>query len=524
MTPLFYLIYQSALNSLKEILKKPAKLAMYLLVVFGIIGVAVASIFTKPALENQVPLFWFSGILFAYTALFVVIAVIKGTASGDNIFEMNDVNFLFVSPVSSRKVLLYGILRLTKVSFLAGFFILFQTNSLALFGIGFDGVLLILLTFMLSVVVLSIASLVIYSLTNGKRLRKWIVKVGLALCFMPLVVFLVVRLAQTGNGLLALEAAIQSPYMELIPVAGWTAAGVTHILSGAWETGLLFLGANLLAGALLIVYILLSRLDYYEDALVATETVFEKKRAAAEGNINLDSSSKTVKIKKTGVPGKGAAALFGKHLRESFRQNRFGFLTLPSCILILGALAMILLTRNLLTSMQILMWTQILLIGTGRGLKETFSHYIYLIPENSFSKILWSNMEVMIKTLAESVLIFGVGGVLIQQPPLLIAGSIAAYALFSLLLLGVNYLSMRFTGADISMGLLIVIYYLMVVLAMAPGVIAAVAVGFGLGGNMGATVGLGILSAWELLAGLGCLALARGVLHNCDMQIGKPKS
>ncbi len=523
MSALLYIILKSAKNSLRELIRKPGKLALYLLAAAGIVGIVILSYFTRPSAENQVPLYWFSGIFFLFCSFFVIIAIIKGTASGDTMFEMNDVNLLFVSPISPRKVLLYGILRLAKTSFLAGFFIIFQANSLANFGIGFDGVLLILLGFMTCIIVLTIASQMIYSLTNGNARRKILVKLIACAMFLPLVAVFAISLLRTGDAVDALQRAIQSPCLTFVPFAGWTAAGITRLLFGNLLPGLLLIGANLFVALALVTAILLSRQEYYEDTLVATETAFQKKRAASEGNINLDSSTKKVSVVKTGISGSGAAALFGKHLRESFRQNRLGFLNLASCLMIVSWVALIFFVKDMVMAIQILMWIQIFLIGTGRGLKETYSHYIYMIPESSLKKILWSNMEVMIKTLIESILIFGIGGMAAQANGLVILCCIVAYTLFSLLLLSINYLSMRFTGANISMGLLIIIYYFSVVIAMVPGVMGALVVGFGIGGVSGTIVGLLILSAWELAAGLACFALSRGVLHRCDMATGKPK-
>jgi hypothetical protein len=167
------------------------------------------------------------------------------------------------------------------------------------------------------------------------------------------------------------------------------------------------------------------------------------------------------------------------------------------------------------------MWIQIIMIGTGRGLRETYLHYIYMIPESSFKKIVWSNMEIMARTLTESVLIFGVSGLLLRSGAPYILLCVAAYTLFSFLLLGVNYLFMRFTGADISAGLLITIYYFAVIVIMAPGVAAALAAGFSIGGSAGYFTGLLILCAWELIAGTVCFALSSGVLDKCDMAVQK---
>ncbi len=524
MTALWYIIRRSAVNGLKELLRKPGKLILYALALAGIVGVAVLSIFTRQAAGGQAPMFWLTGVVFLYVTLFIAIAVVKGVSNGDVIFEMCDVNLLFVSPVNPDRILLYGILRLTKVSFLAGFFILFQTNSLANFGIGFGGVLLIFLCVSISTVVLSMVSLLIYSATNGNAKRKLLAKCAACALFLPLIGRMLFAAAGADGLLAGMEAAIRSPFLSLVPVAGWTAAGVTALLTGALTEGLLYMGANLLLCAALVAYILLANLDYYEDTLVATETAFERKRTVAEGNINVaPDSAKKFSVAKTGVSGRGASALFGKHMRESFRQNRFGFLTLPSALIIAGGILMTVLARDLLVPLMILVWSQIMLIGTGRGMRETYSHYIYMVPESSFAKIVWSNMEVMVKTLLESALIFGVSGAIIGANAFVIAGCVVAYTLYSFLLLGVNYLSMRIVDVNLGIGLMIVIYYVFVVLAMLPGVIPAVMLGEAVGGDAGIAAGLAVLSVWELLAGCCLIALSKGVLHRCDMPAVKPK-
>lgn len=525
MSSLIFIIVRSTINSLKELLKKPGKLILYVFLVLLIIGVAITSLFTKSKVETQAPLFILTGILFAFISMFMIIAVVKGLSSGDNIFEMNDVNLLFVSPISPRKILLYGILRLTKVAFLAGFFILFQSSSLSAFGVTFSGVILILLSFMLDMVVLSIISLIIYNFANGNPKKQFIVKIVTCLVFLPIVIYLLIQIISTQNIFIALENSIKSPIMSIIPISGWTSAGITRIFSGEPIQGFLFIGINLLLGITLVIYILLSKIDYYEDALVATETAFEKKRAISEGNINAASNSKkNIKIAKTGISGFGASAILGKHIREDFRQNRFGLLPTSSILTIVASIIGNYFVKDLIMFMQVLMWLQVFMIGISRGLKETYSHYIYLIPESSVKKIIWSNIEILLKTLLESLLIFGIGGILVKTNIFIIIGTIATYTLFSYLLLAINYVSMRFAEANITGGLLITIYYFAVILIIAPGVIIALIVGFGVGGLLGTLLGLLILSLWELIAGTICFILSKGILDNCDMPSMKLKS
>jgi hypothetical protein len=462
--------------------------------------------------------------------IFVVTSIQKGLSRGDVIFEMNDVNFLFVSPIKPQSILLYGIVRMAKMSFLAGFFILFQGNSLGQnFGLGFSAMLLLFLSFILAISLLQILSLLIYSLTNGRPRRKRAVKLIFIAVFLPVILLFVSQYTKTADLLMAMENTLRSPIASWTPIVGWASKGAISLIAGNSGSGLLFLGLIVVAGALLILYIALSNPNYYEDVLIATETMFEKKRAISEGQINTESTlEKKVKVSKTGIRGVGANTIFYKHLRESFRANRFGLWGWSSVFVVLGAIAMSLIIERgdsgsesggaILVLMQILMWIQVFVIGTGRGLRELYNHYIYLIPESSFRKIVWSNLEVAFKVFVESVVIFCSTGIILGAPPLLIFGVIVVFELFSFLLLGVNYLSLRWTGADLSGGLLITIYIIAVFVIMMPGLIAAIVIG-AMMGKIGLYIGLGVLAAWELVAALGCFALSKGILHNCDMPV-----
>ncbi len=524
MNSLVFLLVRSAKNSLLELRRKPAKLALWVLVIAGIGGIFLLSLFTRQSTAGSLDLVWLKGLLFLFILIFVVIAVQKGLANGDVIFDMNDVNLLFVSPVSAGLTLMYGIVRMAKMAFLAGFFILFQSNSFSVgFGVGFEAVLLVLLGYMLAVGVLQILSLLIYSLTNGKPRRKLAVRMLAALAFIPLIVYTSVQLVGTGDLLQALENTLGSPLADWTPVAGWASAGVVSLISGDMSNGFLFLGLLILSGVLLILYIALSNPDYYEDVLVATETAFEKKRGLTEGQINTEASStKKVKVAKTGIGGLGASTIFYKHLRESFRANHLGLWGVWSIIMVLGAALFSVFMRGedggTLILLQILMWIQIFMIGTGRGLKELYIHYIYLIPESSFWKIVWSNLEIVFKVLVEGVAAFAIAGLIMGEPVGMVAAATLVYTLFSFLLLGINYLSLRWTGADISAGIMIFIYTIAVIVIMLPGLIAAIVLGSMIEG-IGVLIGLGVLALWELLAALGCFALSKGVLHHSDMPV-----
>lgn len=530
MKALVYLVCTEAKNGLKELLRKPVKLILYLFILFAVIGMMILPIFTGQYGNARAPMFWLRGIYFAFVALFLVTTVQKGLTSGDAIFDMSDVNLLFVSPVNPRSTLLYGLVRLVKVSFLAGFFILFQGSNLANFGVDIGGLLLLYFIFIACMVSLSVLSLVIYSTTNSRPRRKLLVRVLLVLVFVPLVAYFLVQLAIGADVMTALGQAIDSIWLAAIPFAGWAAAGAVALLQGKLLAGCLWLALMVFACAAMILYIMRSRADYYEDVLVATETAYERKRATEEGDIQAVSAANAkVRVTKTGVGGMGASAIFYKHLRETFRQNRLGFFSLYTIIMAVCLIGASIFLRgsetqglDIVLFLQILMWMQIFMIGNGRGLRELYTHYIYMIPEPAFKKVVWSNLELVFKTLLESIFFLAIPGLILGDHPLVVIGSMLVYTLFSVMLLGINYLSMRWTATSISQGILLTIYFFAVFLLIAPGLAGALIVGFIVGGVTGTALGLGILALWELAIGLLCFALSRSILHNCDMPSAKP--
>jgi hypothetical protein len=528
MNSLLYLIRKSLKNWVLETLRKPGRLILFIALILIIGGLMVLSVFTKAEVGEAMSLNMLKTCIFGIIVLFFVIAVYQGLSRGDAIFEMSDVNLLFVSPVDPSAILLYGIIRMAKMAFFACFFILFQGNTLSsLFGVDARGLFILLAGFVLSVCLMQILTLIIYTHTNGRPVRKRFVKLLAVAIFIPVIVRMARNILLTHDVRLALEWTMHSDVASGTPIAGWASTGVVAFLEGQPVFGFLFFGMIILTGALLVLYVLKSNPDYYEDVLVATETAFEKKRIVAEGTVDGEAlSGRKVRVLKTGVGGKGAGAIFRKHLRESSRAGRLGIWNLTSILMVSGALLLsVLIGRGngaVVIILQVLMWTQLFLIGTSRGMKELYNHYIYLIPLNAFSKVLWSNGEFMLRILGETVALFIVAGLIARERPLLVLCCILVYTLYNLLLIGINYLFQRMTGVSLNAGMLVLIYTFATILIMAPGIIAALFVGFTVPG-WGAMAGLLILGVWELIAAVICFLLSKSILHRCDMPVVKPR-
>jgi len=527
MRSLFFITRKTLKNRLLQIFKSPGKLILYLLVLAAVVGLIIITVVGAADAGNLyevTSLEWLRGIMFAFLLISFIPGFLLGLKQGGNLFQMHDVNFLFVSPLRPQSILLYGILRTIAMTLLGGLFILFQTGGIGrTFDIGFSGLLVVFAGYVLAVIFTQLMTLAIYSFSNGNDRRKSVVRALGLLLFLPVLAMAMRAFLRNGGDLMpALQELVYSPVMAWTPILGWASEGTIAILGGDVLRGVLFYAATMGAGVLLLLYAYIGGEDYYEDAMAVTETTFEKIRAAEQGNIGAAmSTDKKVKVAKTGLGGSGEKSLFYKHLRESSRQNRTFLWGGFSFVMVLGAAVFALLSSDssIFVILPIYMFISMFSIGTGRGMKELYSHYIYLIPASPFRKIIWSNVEMLFKIAVESTLVFAISGIILGETLLFIVLAIAIYMLFCLVLLGVQYMLLRWTGSHLSPMILLTVYMLALLLLLTPGAVASIFVGMWVGGTAGMYVGLAIFALWELIVSVVCIVLSKGVLHNCDMMV-----
>jgi hypothetical protein len=530
MKSLIYITLMSFKNYVIETLHKPARLIFILLLAFIIITSVAIQFIEPPNTSDLTDPSILNAIVLAVIAFFSGTIVIAGFKHGSAIFTMGDVNFAFVSPIEPKTILVYGMIRLAKNSLFASVFVLFQGAIISdRFGYGFDAVLIIMLAFTLAMIASQTLSLLIYSFTNMSQKRKTITKLILAALFLPLLISLGVAFLQNGLNIDINAHLIQSPALMWIPIIGWCTTGVTWLLAGNL-LGWLFFGLNLLLCVGMIVFVTKTNPDYYEDTLVATETLFEQRRAIAEGQINAadNMSKRKIKVDEGGLgKGQGASVFFFKHIRESFRANRLGLWGVSSIVIVVMAVFMAFMFANggvksenlpmlYIILLGIYMFMLIIFIGQGRGLKEMFMHFLYMTPESSFKKIIWSNLEVVFKTFGEAVLMFGISGVILKQNPLIILLVIMVYTLFAAVNVAINTLSLRWD--DVGIGLSILLAYSVPLTALSPGVAGAIICGLMIP-NIGMIIGLLLLSVWELLIAMLFFWIGKDALNNCNMPV-----
>ena len=526
MKSLTYLMLVAMKNRFKEVFKSPAKLIAYALGIGLFAFLLIQGMGTEINLEPTDSLY-LKGIFFGFFMLSLVMSVYSGL-KGVSPYEMQDVNLLFPSPIWPRTILLYGMLQALKTVILGSWFIIFQAGWLrSLFGVDGVGLMLIWLSYLCFAFICELLRIFLYAFTHGSVIRKKIAGGITALVFLPLVFQALWHLASVDFDMMAwLTAILGSRAFDLTPFIGWAAVGTEAIAIGNFSEAAFFLSLMLAFGAAMFVTIYVKNPDYYEHTAGATQTAFQMRRDALEGDIQSVAFVRDVKVKGTGLFGLGPGAFFGKHMRESFRMARFGLWGFPTLILAIAAGGLAWFNYNEyatshgwnLSNIVIgLVVLKFFTSGLGRGVMETYSHYIYLVPESPFKKWIWANMEQLLKAFGEAVIVFAVVWFITREHPFALVVSILVYVSFNLYMLGINLAFMRFTGIMVRSPILAVVFMILYVVPAIPGIGLAVIAAF-MVAEAWALVVFGLVFAlWLSTVGTALFGMSKGILHNCDI-------
>ncbi|MDR2896036.1 MAG: putative ABC exporter domain-containing protein [Propionibacteriaceae bacterium] len=536
MRALTWLLLTSLKNSLMEIWLHKSKLITYAVVLASVTWGTVSGL-RASSFDTAWPLVGLTVALFAFGLLSLFPSVRQGLKGGATIFTMSDVNLAFVSPISPRANLAFGLGKALLTGLVS---VLMALVMAPLLGNAFNappGASGIIVAALILPLIIGVAgSMAIYLGTNSRPRRKRLVVLVCLAVFVPVLVWGIGSvLGGAGADPWAIVAAIAgSPAFSLIPVLGWTAAGATAFVSGQTLIGLGFLGLDLLLLAATIAYVLLASTDYYEDVLSNAQTVYDRRQALAEGNMDAAMAAGArpgvVRDGRRGLGGRGAAAIFLKHLREDYRQSRLGLMTPFSIVQIVVAIGLTVFMvfsggpggpNGLQVPLIVMMALQTVFIGTGRGSKELTTHYLYLIPESSLKKMIWANLEAIVRALIEGAVALAAAGLIVAAGALDVIVAWVVYTLFSAVLLGVTFVYLRLFSDGLNQLVQMALFYVTLTAVMAPGVVAGVVIGLWVGPGAGSGAAWlttwGIIAAWEALAAVGCFALASGVLDDCDM-------
>jgi hypothetical protein len=522
MKAIFYLVRRTVANYVLDIIRKPLRVVIWLVIlgVGGLAGFLLTRI--SPASETipedfSIDSIWLKGVLFLALIGPIVMSVATSFMKSSALFQMSAVNLLFTAPLNPHTVLFYAMIQRMITTVLSGVFVFFFAPYLNLFGFPMRKIGWVALGYLLTMIVLQLATLLIYSLVNSEPRRKNTAKVLTAVFLAPLVVAIGVYLITSTSPRAGLRAFLESALLDFYPVIGWASGGTFALLEGRWLTGTLCLGLIALLGVVLIVAMRASKPDFYESAIVRAETLFEKQRILEDGNYQeFVTKDKKVNIRGVGLFGRGAQVFLAKHIRVAFRENRLGFWGLGSLFYLGLSIAMALLLRDnqyaIIWILVVLFMIQTVAASMGKGLWEVYHHHIFLIPQPAIKKLLWSNTEYLVKTIGEAIVMFSAIAIILRNPAEALAG-FAVYTLCVFAIIGTTFFSVRWVSG-LGPGLQLLISYAIMTIGFIPGIIAAVLLGV----FLGIVPALIALAIWELVLGIASFAASQGVFDRMDLQ------
>lgn len=520
MKGIVYLFCTTIKNSLKEFFKRPSKIIagvffaamLVLVIVSGQMGAAESSGGFRPAAE-------LSALVLALYAVIFFLTAYQGLSSGASFYSMADVSLLFSCPISTRRILLYGLVRQMGTSLLVGFFLLFQYSWLHMtYNLSLAGLVLILIGYAATMFCGQLTAMVVYSATAGDQRRQKLARgVLYAVILLCAAGILIPALTEGGNFLEAAVDAANSPWTMAVPVAGWlrSIAGIT--LGGSVvDVALGFCLAVAYVGALLILQTRVNA-DFYEDVLKATEISFSAITAKKEGKL-AEAIPQNVKVGKTGL-GRGKDAFFLKHRLED-RRSRFFLFDIMSVIMAAMALLFSYILRNegVLPIFIFTTYLQVFTAMTGRWVKELTFPYVYLVPQPPFRKLFSICKQNMLKIAADAVVVMLPAGLILKAGAAGTLALILARMGFGILFMAGNILVERIFGSLTNKVLIMGLYFLTMLLLAVPGVVLGIVLGTILPiGELASAAGFGVTVFWNLLVAAVVGFCCRNILNCAEL-------
>ena len=527
MSALRYLALTTLKNGIQELKKRPARLIAYLL----FLGLMVFLIFVgngnNGAGWEPRPMEELGLIVLAFYGMIFVADVLKGFSSGATFFTMADVNLLFSAPIRPKRILFYGLIRQVGMTLWVGVFIFFEYGLLHnTYGVDLGQLFLLVLGYGFTYFCAEITAMAIYIFVNGNPVRKRWMRIGLYAFVALLVLAVAYPFVQNGfiNPLESLSEGAASPLASFFPVLGWAKSFAYMALTRNMGMAFLFLALMVLFIAAMVLLITKMQSDFYEDVLQATEVTYAQKEAAKEGKVQEASLSLTggkVNRGHTGLrKGWGAGVFYYKHMLENRRAGIFFFDKMSLLFLVIGGImAFFMRDFGLIGMFSMFTYFQLFTSATGRWLRELDIHYVYLIPERPFSKLIHLCMENICKVAVDATVTMLLIGLIIGASPVEIVAAILARFGFGMVFMAGNILSQRVLGKIASKGLLMFLYFIVMILLCLPGILGGVLLGILVPVSAELQIGIGLLGTliFNLLLSTLLLFLCRNVLDNIEL-------
>lgn len=476
MSALTYLTLTQFKNRIRGLVRSPAKLIYSIVVIALLVLVIVAGNMPGEDGSTGSPNAALGAIIIGYFALMFLLTANSGFSTGMSIFKMPDVNFLFVGPFKSVRVLFHGMFNQMATAIIMAVVILFQYGWMhGSYGVGVLEMFFVMAGYSLTVFTAQITAMVIYAFSSGRPVVRKALRAVYVVVTAAWAAYIGFRALGAESVLDGICGAVVDPIGRLFPVAGWLGGACYEAVLGNYQSALFLLAVWAVFTAALIILMARADQDFYEDVLQSTETTFATQTAAKEGRVS-EIAPKNVSVGRTGLGGGwGASAFWYKHRIEN-RRSRKWLLSGMEIVFILVNIGFAFFMRDsgIVAPLAFAAYMMFFYVALGRLMKEMTKPYVYLIPEPPTKKLLWCMRESAAGYTVSAVLSFAPMCFFVDAPVSSVAAAAVAYFTYAYLFTAGNLVTERVFGSVTVKALIFLFYFLVLIIMAIPGIAAAI--------------------------------------------------
>jgi hypothetical protein len=483
MSAVVFIILRQYRNRIKNIFSKPLSAILTVMACLAFLsGLLVVFLSPNRGLAGSASM----ELVIAGIQLFIGLLLVNAFLSQQSgFFTLADANLLFSTPLSQRSILVYAALQTGPASLLTAIFMTFYFPFVVGKAMTPFKFLITILIMTLFFACIYLSYYYVYILDIAKPGLKLKIRRYLWLVILAFAVLFGVLLAANGFDIVKTASEFfTSPLYDAFPIFGWAKWGISAAVGGHYLTGLV--PAVLLLGGTAALFAWLfftSDVDFFEQALQDSIRVQKILDDVKSGNMDAG-KGQLKKVRKARVRfGRGAAAVMSRQFLEMKKAGPL--LTFRELIMGLAYIALGLVAKLDFTLVLVMVLFAILTLSVTDTWNTEFKrHYIYLIPENSFGKLIFSVLPGLVKGLISGVATIILAAVAYRLPFADGVASVAILVSFVALFVFAGVFTYRILGKQANAVVLMFLRMLMIMLAAVPGIILIVVIAVINGGNI----------------------------------------
>lgn len=364
----------------------------------------------------------------AISGLFILmlfLSLINSKGIGE-IFQPADVVMLFSAPLKPQTVMLFRLITTLGMQVVFSLIMLFQLpNLIVSAGMSVWSAFTLIIAWGLLALFTTLLQVLLYILSSKNEFMKKNLKLFIGAVFgLIAAVFIFEVLQNDRNILLVAVKMFTGEGTYWVPFWGWMRGFCMNAVAGNNPASFMYLAFNILGMAVLVAIIWNLKVDYYEDAVVATE----KKAAAiesAKNNTRVRTKDRSDRIKRDGFDkGNGASVFYYKTLYNRRRMGVIGGITktmllyfaIAAFIVVLGEIKEFKFTFLAVSAAM----TFIAFYRTlGNPLREDITkEFFTMIPAPARAKLFYSLLGGLANTFMDMVVPFAAAAIWLKISPI----------------------------------------------------------------------------------------------------------